>query len=374
MCHPFNHSFAPAVGVLVSVKRGRPNGPPIGREVKFLKEKLAMAEKYGINLFVFYPEEVNWTNRTITGYVWPAGVQKGYWARRVFDFPDIIYNRIRNRIFEKQPGVKLLLNKLSNEPQIRLLNRRFFDKWEVYQILLNNPISADLVPSTRLLSSSNLKHYLDTGSAVYIKPRHNNAARGIIKVVRTPASVFKFCHAQSSPPRWKISSHFSDLWRHLRISIMEPGNYVVQSGINLCRVDGRILDFRVQVQKDGRGEWVFTGIEARLAQKGRIATTGSAYGTRVASKEIINKIARGSEDFENRIYEQLNYLYGNVPRVLEQGLGWPLAVLSIDLGIDREGKVWIIEASSKPEPFAARSVRTRHFRYLMEYFLYLASN
>ncbi|HWP97369.1 MAG TPA: YheC/YheD family protein, partial [Syntrophomonadaceae bacterium] len=349
--NPHEYYSPPTVGILASVTRSQ-KGFPVGKETKIIKEKFAMAKKYGINLFIFYPDGINWKNKTIIGcqFISSTG-KKGYWVKRTFPFPDIVYNRIRDRQIEKQPPIKQLLRRLYDDPNIKLLNRRFFDKWEVYKVLLSDPTTSDMVPRTRLLSSANLKHYLSRRSMVYIKPRRNNAARGIVKVVRTPG-VYLYCQAQSSPPQWERRVCFDGLWRQLRVFIKNPNNYVVQMGIDLCKVDERIVDFRAQVQKDGNGEWVFTGIEARLAQKGRIATTGSVYGTRVSFKKTINNISR-SEDFKSGINEQLAHLYQAVPQVLEKKLGLSLAVLSIDIGIDTNGKVWIIEVSSKPEPFAS---------------------
>lgn len=366
---------APVIGVLVSISRSVHNGFPIGRETKIVKEKFAMARKYGINLFLFYANDVNWCNKTIRGYVYIIGEgKKGYWARRTFDFPDIIYNRIRDRNIEKQLKVKQLLNKFRLDPDIKLLNRRFFDKWDVYKVLLSDPATFEMVPQTRLLSGINLNYLLSKGSGVYIKPRRNNAARGIIKVDQTFPYFYRYCRAQSSPPIWESSISFTSLWAELRGLIKKPNNYVVQRSIDLCQIDGRILDFRAQVQKDGWGEWAFTGAEARLAQKGRISTTGLVYGTRMSFKKAIDRISQGSEDFKNNINSQLTFLYQHVPQVLEKSLESSLAVLSIDIGIDTNGKVWVIEVSSKPEPFVSHRVRTQHFKYLMKYLLYVTQN
>ncbi len=343
-------------------------------EIKTIKEKFAMAKKHGIEMFLFFPEDVNWKNTTIKGYVFISiAGKKGFWRRRTFAFPDIIYNRIHRRTHELQPRVKKLLTRFRNNPNVILLNERFFDKWEVYNALLNDPTTVDVVPPTRLLSYANLRDYLDQGSVVFLKPRRNNAARGIFKVIRTP-NIYRFSQATGAPPSWEKHIRFRDLWRQLRISIKNRHSYTVQKGINLCRVDGRVLDFRIQVQKDGNGDWVYTGGEARLAVSGRFVTTGIVYGTRLSVKKALDKISKGSDDFKNSINWQLKHILIHVPIVLERKLGLPLAVLSIDIGIDTHGKVWIIEVSSRPEAFVARRIRNRHYKFLMEYFLHIYEN
>ena len=119
---------------------------------------------------------------------------------------------------------------------------------------------------------------------------------------------------------------------------------------------------------------MYTGGEARLAISGRFVTTGIVYGTRLSVKKALDKISKGSDDFKNNINSQLKHILNHVPIVLERNLGFPLAVLSIDIGIDTHGKVWIIEVSSRPEAFVARRTRNRHYKFLMEYFLHIYEN
>ena len=236
-------SIAPVVGILSTVRRSYNKYFPVGNEARILIEKFAMAKQYGLIMFLFYPNDVSWENMTIRGYTLSSDKgKKGHWVRRTFPFPDVVYNRIRHRNIEKQPRVKQLLKRFDNNPNTQLINKRFFDKWEVNKALLNDPGTLAMVPQTSLLSARNLKRYLDKYSIVFIKPRDNNAARGIIKVIRKTSNIYNYCQAESSPPDWKKCISFSDLWNQLSILIKKPDNYMVQTGINLCRLDGRIFD------------------------------------------------------------------------------------------------------------------------------------
>jgi len=53
-------------------------------------------------------------------------------------------------------------------------------------------------------------------------------------------------------------------------------------------------------------------------------------------------------------------------------LGLNLAVLSMDIGIDAAGKLWIIEVNSKPASFDENDIRQRHLQLLMDYFSFVA--
>jgi len=365
----------PLVAVLSTVRLSSQDGLPTGKEARVLEEQFSMAKRYGISMFIFHWDGVSWLKRSIKGYTYIFGVEKtGHWVRKTFAFPDVVYNRIRSRKIENLSAVKQLLNKFDHDPDIHLFNSRFLDKWEVYEALANNPLTSGMVPPTRLLSSVDLEGFLDTHSEVFIKPRNNNAGRGIIKVVRKSSNIY-FCHAESASSQWHTCSSFSDLYKQLRSVIQKPGNYMVQTGIDLAKLDGRVFDTRAQVQKNGNGQWVFTGITVRVATRNRFVTYDKySLNKSVSFTKAIAKVTRGAEATKASINTQLQDLFNLVPRVLEKDLDLSLAVLSIDIGIDSHGKVWIIEVSSKSDSFTEKYIKAKHLRYLMEYFIYISRN
>jgi len=365
----------PRVAVLSTVRLSSQDGLPTGKEARVLEEQFSMAKRYGISMFIFHWDRVSWLKRSIKGYTYISGVEKtGHWVRKTFAFPDVVYNRILSRNIENLSAVKQLLNKFDHDPDIHLFNSRFLDKWEVYEVLANNPLTSGMVPPTRLLSSVDLEGFLDTYSEVFIKPRNNNAGRGIIKVVQKSSNIY-FCHAESPSPQWHTCSSFYDLYRQLSTTIKKPGNYMVQTGLDLAKLNGRVFDARAQVQKNGNGQWVFTGITVRVATRNRFVTYDKySLNKSVSFTKAIAKVTRGAEATKASINTQLQDLYNLVPRVLEKDMGLSLAVLSIDIGIDAHGKVWIIEVSSKSDSFTEKYIKARHLRYLMEYFIYISRN
>jgi len=367
---------APVVGVFTTVRLSSNDGLPNGKEARVLEEQITIAKQYGITTFLFFGNGVNWPNRTIKGYTFISGKGKsGYWMRKIFPFPDVVYNRIRSRKIEKQSAIKQLLERFEHDPNIELFNTRFLDKWEVYKVLANNPLTSAMVPPTRLLSSVNLHHFLDTNSEVFIKPRNNNAGRGIIKVVRNTSNNYFYCLAESASPQWKKCTSLNHLWNNLITKVLNPGDYLIQTGIDLAKLEGRILDLRAQVQKDGNGQWVFTGVTVRVAAKNRFVTYDKYSAPKsVSFAKVIAKVTGRDKAIKDSINSQLLDLYNYVPRVLEKELGLSLAVLSIDIGVDANGRVWIIEVSSKSDSFDEDDISARHFRYLMEYFIYITRN
>jgi hypothetical protein len=361
-----------SLGIMVSAKLAS-SSEAAARSERILKEKSAEAKKYGIDMFVFYPGGVCWEKHTIEGYKYTSDpIKNSQWVKKSFPFPDVIYNRIHSRRLESKPKVKRLLRKFENNTQIKLFNSRYLDKWEVYRTLQNDIAASVMVPLTRLLTYSNLATILSNSREVFIKPRNNNAARGIVKIIKKSPDTYIYSKAGSTEPVWAKCCSLNSLWHKLKTMVVTPNEYLVQAGIDLCRINGRVVDFRAQIQKNGLGHWVFTGMEARVAQKSNFVTTGINYGKIISGDKAIKAIFDGSVNHRQMLDLQLQYLISRVPACLEKNLDIALAVLSIDIGLDKNGKLWIIEVSSKPEPFVNRDIRKIHYKHLMEYILYIS--
>ncbi|MDD4802968.1 MAG: YheC/YheD family protein [Syntrophomonas sp.] len=363
----------PRVGVLATVKFDA-DGFPIGKEADIIKQKFAAAQKYGIDIFIFFAKDIIEKDRIINGYVFVHDkAEGGHWERKLFPFPDIIYNRIRSRNIEKHPPIKQLLQILSNDPNIKLFNTRFLDKWEVCQALKSNPFTSEFLPPTAWLSYSNLQVFSDKYDEVFIKPTNNNAGRGIIKIICNHPHAFSYCPSDLPTPHWHKTNSISGLWNNLLGLIKDPDNYIIQKGIDLCRINEQVFDLRAQVQKNGYGQWVFTGINVRVARENRFVTYPKV-GQRVSYKQAIHSICNGNKSLVSYVEAQLQDIYYYVPRILEKNLNLSLGILSIDIGIDYYGKPWVIEVSSKSDYFSNDKILARHFKYLMEYFVFLTHN
>lgn len=109
---------------------------------------------------------------------------------------------------------------------------------------------------------------------------------------------------------------------------------------------------------------------------------------RVASKgQFVTHIPNGgrAEDFNTvirhvfpnpavraGIINQLEYISSHVPALLEERLGFTLAIVSMDIAIDPDGKVWILEVNSKPSHFDEPDIRRRHLQLLTDFCTYKA--
>lgn len=353
------------VGVLTTANR---KGLPGGERSRLFKEMVDYGKKNNINIFFFFVRDVYWKQRRIRGVTWTGKV----WKRGIYPFPNIIYNRIRFRNIESQMHVKRLLRQLHKDPRVYLFNSRFLNKWEVYKALKSSKTTAKWLPDTARFTRQSLITMVRKYPEVFLKYSYGSLGKGIIKVKRLPHGQYAYAVAKKGPMAWKRCSSMEFLYRQL--AFLANNAYLVQKGIDLACYKGQIFDLRTQLQKNGAGEWVLTGVAVRIAGKNRFVTHIPNGGRSASYVQVMNEVFGSGSVTRQQIDEQLEEIRAQVPRVLEKELSLSLGVLSLDVGVDKDGRMVIIEINSKPASFDENEIRNAHWQNLMDYFIYISEN
>lgn len=122
-------------------------------------------------------------------------------------------------------------------------------------------------------------------------------------------------------------------------------SYVIQPYLSLHTRDGTPFDLRILVQKDGYGIWQQTGKAVRLGPRQGMTANLHGGGKAVDALSFL-QLHYPPQKLET-INQHIDYLSQKVPALLEQRYA-PLCELGLDLGLDQEGKVWLLEVNSKP--------------------------
>jgi glutathione synthase/RimK-type ligase-like ATP-grasp enzyme len=359
------------VGVLTTPNKNQKDPLPKGKGAKVYQEMIISARNKGILMYCFYPEDIRWREKRIEGHTYINKGKKDKWIRKLFPLPNIVYNRLRFRKHENQKNVQALLARLEKEPEIYLFNSRFLNKWEVHQCLSQNPLSRDLVPETFLFSVDNLSKMLNKFQSVFIKPIGNSIGKGIIKVERRSNSQSFFYKPASSDRGWNKCNTVNQLYLNLKKSMGSEDRYMIQKAIDLATFRGRVFDLRTEVQKNGRGQWVFIGVGVRVAARGKYVTHVPNGGSKEVYSEVIERVFGDSRTIKENLDSQLEHICQVAPHVLEESMDITLGILSIDIGIDKDGIMEIIEVNSKPASFDEDDIRRQHVENLNDYFLYI---
>lgn len=357
----------PVVGVLIARKSSGGYPLPVAREARIYQEMSLQAAKKNIFLYLFYADGVDWKRQIVHGHIYLSQApRKGKWCRASFCLPDIVYNRISYRSKEDTKVVQEFMQK-AQQSSIYIFNSRFLNKWEVHQCLVNDPQTRHFVLETDAYSQDNLNKYLEKYKEFFIKPVASSVGKGIIKVISSQPNAIEYFRLGKSSD-WQTCHSKVGLYNQLKIP--EGGKYILQKGINLASIGNRIFDIRAQVQKNGQGKWQFTGSAVRLAAAGKFVTHVPNGGSKRDYHSTLKQVFGHSSHITAGLDGQLKKICQLVPHVLEERLGINLAVLSLDIGIDQGGQMWIIEVNSKPASFDEDPIRQRHLDLLTDYFLH----
>lgn len=361
-----NLYIGPVVAVLTAGNNKRPY--PVGRQARLFKELSSQAIKQGVFLYYFSPEGYRNNHAAIKGYRYD---EKGNRLTGFFPYPNIVYNRVLYRSIERQPFIQSILNSFIKDPQVFLFNTRFLNKWEVNQEL-SQGVGKVYLPDTKKYHLTNLRTFLKTYPEVFLKPINNSKGKGIIKIVNLGNGNYSLARAEwRNKPSLRFNS-LEGIIRFIEKHKITLRHYIVQQGIQLATFNNRVFDLRTQYQKDRQGNWILTGVGARVAGFNRFVTHIPNGGYLANYSDIIKQVFPSS-DFQLSINRELHKIGQTIPALLEHHLEINLGILSFDIGIDKQGRLWILEINSKPASFDEDDIRGNHLKHLVDYFIYAAS-
>ncbi|OEG00062.1 hypothetical protein BHF71_06345 [Vulcanibacillus modesticaldus] len=334
----------------------------------FFKNLLSSETKYPVYYFVFTPEEIDWGKKTIHGYFY----RKNYWQKITVPFPDVVYNRIPNRSVEKKPSISNFKQTYLNFGG-KMFNPGFFNKWDMYQILVQEPDTVKYIPETYMKPSFSIfKDMLKRHSIVYLKPANGSLGLGIYKVNRKSNSYliqYRVGSKNFAVSFKKITSAYKYIFQHKK-----PQYYLIQQGINLIKYHQNPVDFRIQLHKDSLNQWQVIAIGAKVAGKGSVTTHLRTGGKMIDSLNYLEKVY-GNNTY--KILREINNMAILIARTVEEKLGSPVGELGLDVGIDTNNRIWLFEVNSKPgrsifKHPSLKDARNKSSNKLLEYAMYLS--
>ena len=138
---------------------------------------------------------------------------------------------------------------------------------------------------------------------------------------------------------------FEEIFPHIK-PLLNNRIYIIQQGIPLLTYQTRGMDYRVLCHKNIQNNWNVTSVVARIS----------------AQDEFVSNIARGGELMSpvnalkdtlsisdaKVLISQMKDLAIETAMIIERKSQGITGELGIDIGIDKDGKPWLIEVNSKP--------------------------
>ncbi|MFD1956191.1 YheC/YheD family protein [Paenibacillus thailandensis] len=222
---------------------------------------------------------------------------------------------------------------------VELHSRQLASKWAKTNALLSHPELAPHIPPTERYSGASLKSMLDKYGTVVIKPIVGAGGHGVIKVLKS-GGLYSYVYYSAR----RSFGSFHALKASLD-KLRKGKSYLIQKGIELAKVNGRPIDYRVKYVKTGDG-WRYRAIVGRIARQGLFVTNLCRGGTLVKGAEGIRRSLSPSQVYPKK--REMRRLTETATQVLEQrypGIGQ----LGFDYGIDKSGKIWIFEVNTRPQ-------------------------
>ncbi|MDU5144060.1 MAG: YheC/YheD family protein [Paenibacillus dendritiformis] len=212
------------------------------------------------------------------------------------------------------------------------------------KMLKGKPLSQDHVlsrhvPETHWYHAATLTKMLQSFAVLYIKPDKGSSGTGIIRVKRLnkSESLVSFKESSKKYPNTQIASEVAKR--------MHRGKkYIIQQGIPLATYRQKPFDLRIVLQKPSN-QWLLTWMSAKVAPRSNSIVTNVAKGARDAN---IKEVLRGADQQLNvpAVLKELSGVSCKIAR--KMGSRFPLRIVGLDMGIDKKGKVWFIEANTRP--------------------------
>jgi len=329
-------SLGPVVGIMVELSPEI--SKPFGGQTFFIKQLLDSGRKIGEICFAFDPYSINWDKKIVYGYTYNGSK----WIRGVYLIPEIIYPREKG-YNSKKVRIRQRLKSLG----VKFLNPILVGKWQTHKMLMQNESLTPYIPETKLIKNfSQVDHMIARYKALYLKPINGSQGKNIIKLVKTKKnSAYHYKYQLNNQIHQGIAHDIQGLRVALR-KVMGNRSYIMQKQINLIRARGSLMDVRIIVQKDHTGTWDVTGMAFRVGRTGNITSNISAGGTAKNVKTMLLQQFKDAERVQ-KIIKEIEQLALEAAKTMEKTVGL-CGEMGIDIGVDKNGKVWFIEANLRP--------------------------
>ncbi|THF83753.1 YheC/YheD family endospore coat-associated protein [Cohnella fermenti] len=342
---PFSPSPPPSLSLGVAVCE-REGSPPFA-EASFIRRLAAAGPRHGLRVFAFSPWTLDEESGTVTAWL-PAGSS---WSRETVPAPSLVYDRawpgdpLQRRRFRS--GLRRLQG--SGRARAALLNGRLPGKLGVFRVLKADARTASLLPPTAEYEGpDSLADWLSRhNGAAFLKPSNGSKGRRVIAVSRHPDDPERLRvrgrNGANVPFRIEKLPAGEALGRIDRAIGGRP--YIMQPYLDLRGPTGESFDMRVLMQRDGNGGWTEAGIAARIGRFGSVTSNLHGGGTAANASDYLRDLFGDSESAS--LLGEMRRAARDVIGRLEGSYGI-FCELGLDFGIDRSGRLWFLEANTKP--------------------------
>lgn len=322
-------------------------------------------------LYFFCIQGVDFKNNLVEGYFYDWSTK--LWRRHIFPFPDVLYDRGSGKPNKRLPRQKFR-QKLATETSCKNFNaQHYFDKYDLYHKLSQFKELREHLPKTVLYTHPNKLTLFNNKNEIYIKNCIGSNGRHIMKVKKHPQKGYVCSLFTKQVIKQKVDS-LKELVKIIDRKYTR-NNALIQEAIDLPSPNGRNIDMRATVQRDGKGELVVTSIAVRVGERGSPVTSTRTGSTCYRFEDFFERTFSSQKQVK-QLREKIDKFLIMVYTCTEKSYG-PFGEIGIDFALDQQGKLWLIECNAKPAKDAMcqsydQETISKAFLYPLEYSKYIA--
>jgi hypothetical protein len=305
--------------------------------------RIAVLEKnFDAAVFFFSPHDINYQTYFINGAYFNR--KRGCWEHKTFRFPDVIY--LYSGLPKLHQADQALFMHAVEKLKVRIVNKLLeLNKWEVYRALRHNSALRPHLPETILCREQrkDLETMLRKYGGAYLKACRGRRGQQVMQVTWLRGGSYEYRYFVGKLATGKVN--MNELLKVIN-RFFRGRDFIIQEPIDLIKYQGRKVDLRAEVQRNGRGELEIVAVPVRVSQADSpITTHGSSYRFEDFFTQMMNYSESSLHGLKSRLHDLLLKIYCTV----EQYAG-PSGEFGIDIGLDNKDRLWFIECN----PLSAR--------------------
>jgi glutathione synthase/RimK-type ligase-like ATP-grasp enzyme len=299
-----------------------------GKPMSAARAAAHVAVMQGAELIYFNPDDVNFTNQSVSGWKYVRHM----WVRVQDRLPDVVINDLPSRRHHD------VWRQLS--ARVPFTSPPIGDKLGIWRRMSEAKFYRELqIPTEILTSFEHLLAILSDHHKVVVKPQNGSKGRDVWFIGQEGKGF-----TVNDGVGWHEFSR-SDLLAFYEQKL-DRRYFLAQRYIESKTKFGLPFDIRIHVRRNYRAKWEIVNIYPRIGSGKGIAANWSAGGSMGQLTEVLHqKYGEKAEGIHNLLKELGDSMPRRFQRLYDDRI---IDALGIDLGLDESGRPWLFEVNSVP--------------------------
>lgn len=314
---------------------------------------ITVAQNSGHQAYVFCANRVSFDNKKIKGKT----IVNGVLQEELFDFPNIIQNRLAVKKEDKDVYLKLA-------EMIPFTSNRLGTKQQVYAKMEKvDDFKEFLIEVVNINNFNDFFEFVKKHKKIIAKPSASNQGKGIYSV-EVVGEIYKVRHLNESVEytESELENFFANELKNGRNLDFSP---FFVSETNL----GQTTVFRLQIMRGAGGKWELIKFFPYVNLNGKSDITNGMQGALITTREQLFLEQYYPDSFE-KINVEIKKLFKVFTQNFQKLYAARLDSLGLDLGISQDGKVAIYEVNAGPGigfmAYPAACAQVKYYEWLSE--------